>query len=163
MQPSKEMIDACAKATHEVNKAYCEANGDLSQVPWEEAPEWQKESARAGARMHLTGNYGPEASHEAWVRQKLEEGWSYGPTKDPEKKEHPCIVSFQELPTEQQAKDHIFKAVIENVAAALKAQEAATVEWMREFSNSLEKSGNMGRGTQILRTAANDIEAGVFR
>jgi hypothetical protein len=46
------------------------------------------------------------------MKQKLDDGWKYGPVKDPEKKEHPCLVSFSELPKEQQAKDFIFRAIV---------------------------------------------------
>lgn len=33
-----------AQVAHEINKAYCEAIGDNSQVSWENAPERQKDS-----------------------------------------------------------------------------------------------------------------------
>ena len=37
-------IEKIAKTCHEVNKVFCEALGDDSQVSWEEAPEWLKNS-----------------------------------------------------------------------------------------------------------------------
>lgn len=100
---------------HEVNKAYCEALGDFSQPHWEDAPDWQKASAQAGVLLHATGSHGPQASHESWMKQKTDEGWVYGPVKDPEKKQHPCMVPFDQLPREQQAKDYIFRAVVNAV------------------------------------------------
>ena len=42
--------------------------------------------------------------------------WTYGEVKDPAKKEHPCLVAFEALPKEQQAKDYIFKAVVDALA-----------------------------------------------
>lgn len=104
--------DRIARVCHEVNRAYCEALGDTSQVAWENAPEWQCSSARLGVDMHLSGNFGPEASHASWMDQKLADGWKYGPEKDVNKKEHPCLVPFSQLPREQQAKDYIFRAVV---------------------------------------------------
>ena len=101
-----------ARACHEVNRAYCQALGDTSQPAWEDAPEWQRASARLGVELHMSGDHGPEASHESWMKQKLEEGWKYGPVKDPERKEHHCIVPFDQLPREQQAKDFLFRAVV---------------------------------------------------
>lgn len=101
-----------ARVAHEVNRAYCEALGDTSQPSWEDAPEWQRSSARMGVDLHTMGDFGPEASHISWMKQKLDEGWKYGPVKDPEKKEHHCLVPFGELPREQQAKDFIFRAVV---------------------------------------------------
>lgn len=102
-----------ARICHEVNRAYCAALGDMSQVAWEEAPDWQRNSAVNGVEMHLGALHaGPEASHESWMREKLAGGWVYGPVKDPEAKTHPCLVRFDELPREQQAKDFIFRAVV---------------------------------------------------
>ena len=102
-----------ARVCHEVNRAYCQALGDNSQPPWESAPEWQRSSAINGVRMHLADpSLSPEASHEGWMREKVEAGWVYGPVKDPEKKQHPCIVEFEQLPREQRAKDYIFRAVV---------------------------------------------------
>ena len=101
-----------AKVAHEVNRAYCAALGDNSEPAWEDAPEWQKESALLGVDLHLSGDHGPEASHESWSAQKILYGWKYGPVKDPEKKEHPCLVPFADLPKEQQAKDFLFRAVV---------------------------------------------------
>lgn len=112
------LVEAAARAAHEVNRAYCHALGDESQPQWYEAPDWQKDSARAGARMHIESDVSPEDSHAAWMAQKLGEGWKYGPVKDPDKKEHPCMVPFAELPPEQRAKDHLFRAVVTQVAWA---------------------------------------------
>jgi hypothetical protein len=109
----KLTVQEIAKVCHEVNKAYCESLGDKSQVPWEEAPEWQKASAVSGVNLHIGNpNLPPSASHEAWMTQKLAEGWKYGPVKDPVKKEHHCIVPFDKLPVEQQAKDFIFSSIV---------------------------------------------------
>lgn len=101
-----------ARVCHEVNRAYCEALGDHSQLAWRDAPDWQRKSALAGVNLHLSGEHGPEASHESWMKQKLDEGWKYGPVKDVEKKEHPCMVPFDQLPREQQVKDYLFRAVV---------------------------------------------------
>ena len=105
-------IEQIARVAHEVNRAYCEALGDTSQLSCEDAPEWQKESARMGVDMHLMGDFGPEASHIGWMQQKIQDGWVYGPVKNPNLKQHPCIVPFDQLPREQQAKDFIFRAVV---------------------------------------------------
>ena len=65
-----------------------------------------------GVDLHTMGDFGPEASHISWMNQKLDDGWKYGHVKYPEKKEHPCLVPFDQLPREQQAKDFIFRAVV---------------------------------------------------
>jgi hypothetical protein len=116
--PSPKTIEACARAAHETNRAYCVALGDESQPPWDAAPDWQKTSARNGVLGALAGNT-PEQSHEGWLEEKRAAGWAYGPTKDPAAKLHPCFVPYDELPPEQRAKDGIFLAVVRAVAAAL--------------------------------------------
>ena len=106
-------IESIARIAHEVNRAYCEALGDESQLPWDEAPQWQRDSAIDGVQFHLDNpTVGPEGSHARWYQYKAAEGWTYGPVKDPEKKQHPCMVPFAELPVEQRAKDYLFRAVV---------------------------------------------------
>jgi hypothetical protein len=110
-------IDDIARVCHEVNRAYCQALGDTSQLTWEDAPGWQKESAIIGVRLHISNpRAGAEQSHESWFAQKVADGWVYGPVKDPALKQHPCMVPFDKLPVEQQAKDYIFRAVVHALA-----------------------------------------------
>jgi len=102
-----------AKVAHEVNRAYCLALGDTSQPPWDEAPEWQRISAVNGVAFHRANpDAGHDHSHNEWLREKESDGWKFGPVKDAEKKEHPCFVPYDELPTEQKAKDFIFRGLV---------------------------------------------------
>jgi hypothetical protein len=102
-----------AKVCHETNRAYCETIGDNSQPKWEDAPEWQKQSAINGVKFHLNNPTAkPSDSHNSWLKEKEADGWKYGIIKDPEKKEHPCFVPYEQLPVEQQKKDALFIAVI---------------------------------------------------
>lgn len=113
----KSLAHSIARVCHEVNAAYCRSLGDYTQTDWEHAPQWQQDSAIKGVELHLNHpDAGPQASHESWMKQKLEEGWVYGEVKDPEAKTHPCIVPFEELPREQQAKDFIFRGVVHAIA-----------------------------------------------
>ena len=106
-----------ARVAHEVNKAYCESIGDMTQTYWEDAPQWQRDSAVKGVQLHLRNpDLGVSASHDAWMREKLDTGWTYGPLKDPVKKEHPCIVPYADLPAEQKAKAFIFRGVVHAIA-----------------------------------------------
>lgn len=45
-----DAISACAEAAHELNKIYCVAHGDFSQVPWFMASDWQRGSAIKGVQ-----------------------------------------------------------------------------------------------------------------
>jgi hypothetical protein len=115
-----------ARVAHEVNRSYCEALGDHTQKPWEEAPEWQQKSAINGALYFLTyPETGPEHMHEQWLKEKEADGWKYGHVKDEERKEHPCMVPFADLPKDQQAKDFLFRGVVEALRQYLEAPAVA--------------------------------------
>lgn len=106
-------IERIARMSHEINRTYCNAIGDDSQVAWEEAPEWQRKSAINGVRFHLANpNSTPKDSHDSWLAEKVADGWVYGPVKSPELKQHPCMLPYDELPIEQRVKDYLFRAVI---------------------------------------------------
>lgn len=127
-------IDQIAQICHEANRAYCETIGDDSQPSWNLAPDWQRESARMGVDLHLMGHFGAEASHISWMKQKTDDGWVYGEVKDPEKKTHPCIRPFSELPPEQQMKDYLFRGIVHAFKEQALANDA------REIYNPKGKS-----------------------
>jgi len=116
MKQNKEntmRIEDIAEICHNANKAYCESIGDNSQSFWSDAPDWQKESARLGVKLHTDNpDADASASHESWMTQKIADGWVYGKTKDPKEKTHHCLVSFEDLPFDQQIKDHIFRSIV---------------------------------------------------
>ncbi len=113
---SPHSLLAIAIICHEANRAYCATLGDDSQPEWKDAPDWQKESAKASVRMHAEDSRAtPRDSHTAWFDQKTKDGWVYGPVKAPKRKEHPCMVPFDQLPPEQQAKDYLFHAIVHSL------------------------------------------------
>lgn len=112
---------------HEANRAYCEALGDLSQLPWEQAPEWQQASCLQGVIFHMEHpEASPSASHDNWLAMKQANGWVYGPVKDEQAKTHPCCVPYDELPVEQRAKDYIFRAIVHAVLGRTVSEAANT-------------------------------------
>jgi len=117
-------IVAIARVCHEANRALCAGLGDFSQPAWEDAPEWQVQSAKTGVEFNLANPDAPaSASHDSWLAEKERDGWKFGPVKDAEKKEHPCFVPYEDLPKEQQAKDHLFKAIVAALAPIHKEVE----------------------------------------
>jgi RyR domain len=107
-----------AKVCHETNRAYCQILGDDSQATWEEAPEWHRTSVINGVKFHLANpNSTPSHSHGEWLKEKTATGWKYGSVKNSGKKEHPCFMPFDELPTEHKAKDALFVAVVNALRA----------------------------------------------
>lgn len=43
--------------------------------------------------------------HEVWSQNRMNEGWVYGPVRNDEKRETPCLVPYEELPEEEKAYD----------------------------------------------------------
>ena len=110
-------VEQLARICHEANAALCLSLGDHSQASWDEAPEWQRASAINGVSYHLKNpSAPPSASHEIWMREKLESGWRYGEVKDASARTHPCLIPFEQLPPEQRAKDHLFIAIVHALA-----------------------------------------------
>lgn len=107
------LIEEIAQVTYETNRAYCRSIGDFSQIPWEQAPDWQKESAIKGVQFQIDNpNVPVSAQHEAWFKDKQADGWLFGAVKDPAKKKHPCCVPYDELPEYQQVKDALFVGIV---------------------------------------------------
>ena len=111
-------INTVTRVVHEANRALCKALGDDIQLEWNLAPDWRLDPARDGILKHLTAleagdRLSPAASHEAWLEKKRKNGWVLGPAKDLDKKTHPAMVPYKELPPEKKIKDFLFRAVVE--------------------------------------------------
>lgn len=108
-----ERIAYIAKACHEANRVWCQANGDDSQKHWQDAEQWQRDSAIKGVEFAIANPDAPDsAQHDAWMADKIAQGWVYGEVKDAEAKTHHCIVPFDQLPEFQRKKDTLFRAIV---------------------------------------------------
>lgn len=36
-------------------------------------------------------------THELWAKKRIDEGWTYGPVRNDERKEHPGLVPYEDL------------------------------------------------------------------
>jgi hypothetical protein len=107
--PLEEVI---AATCHEANRQYCRSLGDVSQLAWKDAPGWQRASAIEGVRGIRDGRIKtPADSHNAWMAQKVDDGWVYGPEKSAVAKTHPCLVPYAQLGPDQRRKDLLFFAI----------------------------------------------------
>lgn len=110
-----------ARVCHEANRAWCIANADPSQVSWEDAPEWQKESTIQSVLFRIQNPDAKlDAQHNQWMKDKIEAGWVYGPVKNAETKEHPCIVPYEQLSEFEKRKDALFAAIVLALTEPLK-------------------------------------------
>lgn len=56
--------------------------------------------------------------HEVWAKGRLEGGWVYGKTRDDSKKQHPCLVPYEQLSEEEKSYDR--NSAIETLKFILK-------------------------------------------
>lgn len=111
---TQQQIEQIAKVCHAANKALCDANGDTSQKQWDEAEQWQRDSAIKGVQFRLDNpNATPEEQHGAWMKAKLEDGWKLGDVKDAEQKTHPNLKPYDQLPDVDKKKDYLFQGVVD--------------------------------------------------
>lgn len=66
----------------------------------------------AGLISRLAAN-----AHEIWARQRMDDGWSYGPRRDDTAREHPCLVPYDDLPESEKVYD--LRMVTETLEAAI--------------------------------------------
>jgi hypothetical protein len=124
---TSEQIEQAARVCHETLRAFCQTLGDNSLPPWNDAPEWQKESSRDGVRFYFEQyaagiEPSPSATHERWMKQKRAEGWKHGDTKNNKTKEHPSFVAYEDLPLQEKQKDYLFAAVCKAFCASTAAE-----------------------------------------
>jgi RyR domain len=101
-----------ARVTYEANRAYCEIIGEPT-LPFEAVADSVVDGVAAlVADPSLT----PEELHRRWYAKKVSDGWIYGKVKDAEKKTHPQMVIWNQLPEEQRIKDYLFQAIVRVLA-----------------------------------------------
>lgn len=106
-----------ARVCHEANRALQAALGEsVVSKPWDNLDFETKCSALDGVlkvirEPHTT----PKMLHENWCRFKWENGWQYAPVRDDEKKLHPCLVRYEDLPAEQIMKDVLFGNILRSL------------------------------------------------
>lgn len=58
-----------------------------------------------------------EHTHDIWAQQRLDQGWKYGEKRDDDRKLHPCLVHYDELPEEE--KDYDRNTALQTLKAIL--------------------------------------------
>lgn len=159
MQLNNEQI---ARVAHEAHRACCQVLGDSSQGAWDDAPQWQRDSALAGVKAIASGEAGSaEVQHQLWMDHKWAAGWSHGPAKDAAAKTHPGLLSYDKLPSEQQLKVVLFRAVVMSFVSRDRDFAAQLV-----CDTCTERSASPGRllhRTHDLISAASRTAAPLYR
>jgi len=71
-----------------------------------------------------------QKSSRTWSTQRLAEGWKYGPQRDDAKKEHPGLVSYEDLPESEKEYDRAISvgAIETLLALGYRIEEAEGVD-----------------------------------
>lgn len=102
-----------ARICHEAHKALCNALGEFGIESWGRLSRPRRDVCIGSVEaMIASPKVTSEMSHQMWLDHMVSTGWKYGPEKNPDLKEHPCIVPFSELPIEQKKKDELFAAIV---------------------------------------------------
>ena len=59
-----------------------------------------------------------ENTHEVWALGRMNEGWTYGPQRDDNKKKNPCLVPYLNLPESEKEYDR--STAVETVKLIIK-------------------------------------------
>ncbi|MBO5697659.1 MAG: Ryanodine receptor Ryr [Alistipes sp.] len=43
--------------------------------------------------------------HDVWAETRISQGWTYGPERNDNLKQHPCLVSYDDLPEDERVYD----------------------------------------------------------
>ena len=49
-------------------------------------------------------------THEVWAANRIRDGWTFGSVRDDEKKQHPCLVPYEQLPESEKDYDRATSA-----------------------------------------------------
>jgi hypothetical protein len=112
-------ITDIAKVVHNIQVVFCASIGETIPA-WEDALEIMQTATKIGVRdlinnPNATGGF----SHEQWMKNKLAEGYVWGVVRDHVKKTHPSLIPFEQLPHNEQVKDHLFVETVRSLQAFL--------------------------------------------
>lgn len=48
-----------------------------------------------------------ENAHDIWAKQRMDDGWRYGPARDDKAKLHPCLIPYRDLPESEKNYDRL--------------------------------------------------------
>ncbi|MGA8871624.1 MAG: RyR domain-containing protein [Steroidobacteraceae bacterium] len=100
-----------------------------------------------------------ESVHDNWSRQRLDEGWRYGPSRNDASKEHPNLVSYSELSEPEKEYDrgsalqtiHLLLALGYTIEAPASKSIAAGAESARIAEELDRLSSLLSRGPGLVR------------
>jgi hypothetical protein len=56
-------------------------------------------------------------THEVWAQERMAQGWRFGPERNDQRKEHPSLIPYEQLPEKEKVYDR--NTAMETVRAVL--------------------------------------------
>lgn len=81
------------------------------QPPWDELPAWQQDAMIDVTRKCMLGA-SPKQLHALFVQHYTARGWTYGPSKDWQTRQHPVLIPWHQLPGRHQARFKLWQAIV---------------------------------------------------
>lgn len=100
-----EIIHSCTSRIPRIDGSFVDVWSDLTELQKEHATQAVREIYSAPKKT-------PEELHNLWMKPLIENGWTKGDYNF-EKKQHPSIIPFNELPESEILKDELWAALTE--------------------------------------------------
>lgn len=108
-----KIVDDIACTAHSAVMAWARSQSDFTHEIWSNCSAEHKNSMREGVLAQLENpDRSPQSNHEAWLDQKVKDGWQFGPVRDEVAKTSPALVAYRDLPVEFRKRNAIFQAVV---------------------------------------------------
>lgn len=101
-----------ARVVHEANREVQRALGEEVNPSWDDLDDDSMKVGLVHAVEAAQRGVTPEESHDAWMRYRIEHGWTYGAVKSLSSKVSPNLVPYADLPAKQRAKDALLIAIV---------------------------------------------------
>ena len=99
-----------ARVCYAASQGLQEVLGD-PQPPWDELQAWQHHAMVDFTRRCMMGAT-PEQLHSLWVQHYTAQGWTYGPKKNWETRQHPLIASWHKLSLRDRGRYKLWQAMV---------------------------------------------------
>lgn len=131
-----------AAVCHEANRELTRILKDVPlQAHWDDCDADMKAMVLKGIEWRCNNPDAPaSASHEAWMQDRLSLGWVLGPERSNEKKTHPALVPYKDLPPGVQLKDKVFVSIILALRDAPTPVKFEPLKEMDEYAAKLQEA-----------------------
>lgn len=128
------MCSIIAKVIHSANRAYVDALGGRAvNLTWEEIREEERQGLIKAISSMIINPQTPSVSHEQWCLAREKDGWTKDVKYDYNRKTTPNLVPYDQLPLEEQFKDHLYMGLASIFYGSLEIEDMPEVQAARKI------------------------------